>query len=302
MTGPFTIAHFTDPHLPLLADEVRLFAAGLNKRLSGVLSWRLKRRRIHLPEILAALVSDIHAHRPDHIVLTGDLLNISLPEEFTRAKAWLGELGAPTDVSLVPGNHDAYMAADCDAGQSQWAAYMQGDDLNAGIHFPYCRVRGGIAFIGVSTAVPTQLFDATGAVGAGQRDELGKLLERLGQEQMLRIVMMHHPPGPSGASKRKGLTDLIPLRQVFARHGAELVLHGHTHRGVFEHIAGPHGSIPVLAPSSASALDPHRENARWHLLEVSRAASGNWQAQITVRGYIPASRQFGTEGQFSLLL
>ena len=302
MTTPFTIAHFTDPHLPLLAQEVRLCAARPGKRLSGILSWRMKRRHIHLPEILAATVADIHAYQPQHIVLTGDLVNVSLPGEFTRAAAWLETLGAPADISLTPGNHDAYMAGAFDAARAQWAAYMRGDDPSPGVQFPYCRIRGEIAFIGISTAVPTRIFSATGAVGGEQLSALGELLEKLGKAGLMRIVMIHHPPGAAGASRRKGLTDRAALLEVFARHGTELVLHGHTHQCVFDHVAGPRGPIPVLAPSSASALDPHRENARWHFMEISRTSANVWQAEITVRGYIPAKGKFCTEGQFSLLL
>ncbi len=306
MTAPFTIAHFTDPHLPLLAQELRLFATRPGKRLSGILSWRMKRRHIHLPEILAALVGDIHAHQPQHIVLTGDLVNVSLPGEFNRATAWLETLGAPEDISLVPGNHDAYMPGAFDGAQPQWAPYMQGDAPIQGAKFPYCRIRGGVALIGVSTAIPTRVFSATGAVGDAQLAALDDLLERLGKAGLARIVMIHHPPGRAGASRRKGLTDRHALLAVFARHGAELILHGHTHCGVFDHVAGPHGPIAVLAPSSASALDPHRENARWHLLKISRGdtgpSTGQWQAGVTVRGYNPASGAFGIVGQFSLLL
>ncbi len=301
MTATFTIAHFTDPHLPLLAEETRLLPAKPSKRLSGILSWRLKRRHIHLPEILAATVADIHAHQPQHIVLTGDVVNVSLPEEISRAAAWLAALGTPGHVSLVPGNHDAYMAGAFDAAQQQWAAYMQGDGQTPDQHFPYCRIRGEVAFIGVSTAVPTPIFSATGHVGHEQLSALGDLLNTLGKAGLMRIVMIHHPPGAAGASTRKGLTDRAALLEVFARHGAELVLHGHTHKGVFDRIAGRRGPIPVLAPSSASALDPHGENARWHFLEISRTPADGWQTQVTVRGFSPDSGQFCTEGRFSLL-
>ena len=299
MTTPFTIAHFTDPHLPLLAQELGLYAATPGKRLSGILSWRMKRQHIHLPEILAAMVADIHAHAPQHIVLTGDLVNVSLPGEYARATDWLHALGAPMDISLTPGNHDAYVAGAFDAARNQWAAYMQGDEPGPGAQFPYCRVRGAIAFIGLSTAVPTRVFSATGAVGDEQLSALGELLEHHAKAGRMRIVMIHHPPGAAGASKRKGLTDRAALLEIFARHGAELVLHGHTHQGVFDHVAGPRGPIPILAPSSASALDPHRENSRWHLLEITRTDAGSWQTQVNVRGYCGANRQFHTQGQFS---
>ena len=300
MTSPYRIAHFTDPHLPLLAEETRVFATGLNKRLSGMLSWRHNRRHIHLPEILARLVGDIHMHHPQHIALTGDLVNISLPQEFSRAAAWLRQLGAPGNVSLVPGNHDAYAADPAQPGLDLWADYMRGDDQTGGANFPYCRVRDGIALIGVTTAVPTRIFSATGAVGSVQLARLGEMLAQRGKQGLMRIVMIHHPPGAAGASKRKGLIDRAALLKVFARHGAELILHGHTHRGVFDHVPGPNGPIPVLAPASASARDPYGEHARWHMLEISSTSSGQWRILVTVRGYEPASKQFRTDGQFSL--
>ncbi len=300
MTESYSFAHFTDPHLPLLPHDMRPRAELMGKRLSGALSWRLKRRHIHLPEILASLLADIRAHRPQHIVLTGDLVNVSLPEEFARATAWLGALGPPANISVVPGNHDLYVAGAGHAGLGQWASYMRGDAPAGAAQFPYCRIRGQVAFIGVSTALPTPVFSAAGKIGAAQLRALGGLLESLEKAGLMRIVMLHHPPGAAGASRRKGLRDREALLEVLARHGAELVLHGHTHRGVLDRISGPHGPIPVLAPSSASALDPHGENARWHLIEAGPAPGGGWRIQVTVRGYDPAASRFCTEGQFTL--
>lgn len=298
MAEAYTFAHFTDPHLPLLPQDLGLRALLPGKRLSGIMSWQGNRRYIHLPEILAALVGDIHAHQPRHIVLTGDLVNISLAREFDRAAAWLRGVGPPADVSVVPGNHDCYVADEGAAGQIQWAPYMRGD-APGGVDFPYCRIRGDMAFIGVTTAVATPVFCADGEVGAAQLAALENMLQRLGRDGLMRVVMLHHPPGAAGIARRKGLRDRDALLQVLARCGAELVLHGHTHRGVLDRIPGPRGPIPVVAPSSASALGSHGENARWHFLEVSRK-DGGWQVAVTVRGLDPQTRQFRTDGQFTL--
>jgi len=298
----FSIAHMTDPHLPLLTQEMGIRAARPGKRLSGILSWRMKRRHIHRPEILAALVADINAHTPDHIVLTGDLVNVSLPAEIARASHWLQMLGPPGRISLIPGNHDAYRADILDAMHKQWQAYMQGDAPGNGAMFPYCRIRNEIALIGVSSAVPTRIFSAAGTIGPGQLSALDAVLAQQEKAGRMRIVMIHHPPGTAGASRRKGLTDRAALLDVLARRGAELLLHGHTHRAVLDRVAGPRGPIPVLAPASASALDPHGENASWHLVEISRTPAGQCRAQITVRAYRPAAQQFCTMAQFALLL
>ncbi len=143
---------------------------------------------------------------------------------------------------------------------------------------------------------------AAGEIGGQQLAALADILARMGKAGLMRVLMLHHPPGVAGASRRKGLRDRAALLNILARHGAELVLHGHTHTGVFDHAPGPHGPIPVLAPSSASALNPHGEHARWHLLEITRSSPGRWQIQVTVRGLNPPAGQFETQGQFSLLV
>ena len=75
-----SFAHLSDPHNPL-TPNIKLKQI-LNKRLFGYLSWHRKRHLRHKPEILSALIDDIRTTAPDHIVISGDLVNIALPEEF----------------------------------------------------------------------------------------------------------------------------------------------------------------------------------------------------------------------------
>ena len=55
------------------------------------------------------IVADIKASSPDHLAVTGDLVNLALDAEIEMARYWLETLGSPHDVSVVPGNHDAYV-------------------------------------------------------------------------------------------------------------------------------------------------------------------------------------------------
>src|SRR5262245_7880467 len=103
----FVLAHLSDPHLAPL-PRVR-FAELLSKRGLGYINWLRKRRSIHRADVLSALVSDLKGQGPDHIAVTGDLVNLSLTNEFKPARDWLGGLGGPRDVTAVPGNHDAYV-------------------------------------------------------------------------------------------------------------------------------------------------------------------------------------------------
>ena len=103
----FVLAHLSDPHLaPLPTPRPRELAG---KRLLGYVNWRRNRHKVHRTEQVDMLVRDLKSRAPDHVAVTGDLVNIALEAEFAQARAWLHGLGSPHDVTLVPGNHDAYV-------------------------------------------------------------------------------------------------------------------------------------------------------------------------------------------------
>src|SRR4029079_12724459 len=80
----FTLAHVSDVHLaPLPAPRPSEL---LSKRGLGYLNWLRKRRAIHRADMLAALVADLKTRAPDHIAVTGDLVNLSLPSEFANGR------------------------------------------------------------------------------------------------------------------------------------------------------------------------------------------------------------------------
>ena len=89
----FVLAHLSDPHLAPLPTP--RFSELASKRLLGFLNWQRKRRNIHRAEMLERVVADLQAQAPDHIAVAGDLINISLPDEFVAAQRWLAALGAP---------------------------------------------------------------------------------------------------------------------------------------------------------------------------------------------------------------
>src|ERR1700728_5066291 len=83
----FTIAHLSDAHLspapfPGLR-EMRL------KRFMGYVNWKRGRERLNDMAMLARLVADLRAQRPDHVAMTGDAVNIALAVEFDRAASWM---------------------------------------------------------------------------------------------------------------------------------------------------------------------------------------------------------------------
>jgi 3',5'-cyclic AMP phosphodiesterase CpdA len=253
--------------------------------------------------VLEALVTDLREEQPDHVAVTGDLTNLSLAEEFHSALQWLQHLGGPSRVSLVPGNHDAYIRARRTASWEYWAEYMESDPKDSTVTeesrrerhdlaacFPNVRMRGPLALVGVSSALPVGLFRANGKVGARQREKLEHVLRDLAKAHLCRVVLIHHPPTDIGLSARRRLGDAGALRAVLEKVGAELVLHGHTHKTVFSRVAGPVGPIPVVGVRSASDIG-HRpgRGAQYHLYRVERrddgSSSSGFRITMSTRSY-----------------
>jgi 3',5'-cyclic AMP phosphodiesterase CpdA len=290
---PQRFAQLSDPHLSSL-QQVRAREL-FSKRFLGYLSWRLKRRFEHRPEVLAALHTDLAQLPVEQVLVTGDLTHIGLPSEFRQARVWLRELGTPEHVAVVPGNHDACVAAPWDDTFALWQDYMAADGHlgeRGATHFPTLRVRGEIAFIGLSTACPTPPLMATGTVGAQQLSELPALLQHAAENKLFRVVYLHHSPITGLEKWRKRLTDAPEVAAVLAEHGAELVLHGHGHRAHFSELQTRDGQLPVVAIPSSSALGLHGADvAHYNLYEVERQSDG-WQLRIDTRRYDTASARF----------
>jgi 3',5'-cyclic AMP phosphodiesterase CpdA len=277
-------AHLSDLHLP---HEPRLrLREHFSKRQLSVWSWR-RRRLLQIPGVLRALHAEMSAHRPDRILVTGDLINFSLPAEFSAAARWLETLPAP--VSLVPGNHDALVPVSQAEGWGHLARWSTAGE------WPYVHRHGGVSFIGLKSALPTAPLLASGRLGVEQCRRLAQVLGGEREAGQLRIVLLHHPPVDGVVNLRKELVDRRELRAVLREQGAELVLHGHARNARLDALQGPTGPIACLCVPSSSALpNPHDEAARWHLLELP--ASGAGWVKVLVRQWSVAAGTLGEGG------
>jgi 3',5'-cyclic AMP phosphodiesterase CpdA len=277
----FTLAHLSDPHLPPLPAARLRDLAG--KRALGYLNWTRNRHKYHRRDVLDALVADMQAQRPDHIAVTGDLVNLALEAEFAPARAWLESVGAPDRVTVIPGNHDAYVRVTQHRFAQTWGSYLDGDDAPAvGTGFPSLRRRGPLALISLSSAVPTPPLMATGRIGRSQLEALERMLAGLSGEPAFRVLLVHHPLRSDSRVKR--LTDSSELLALLKRHGVDLVLHGHDHVHSTIWIEGPKRAIPAVGVPSASALAHGRyPAAAYNLFAIERDGAA-WRCEQTVRG------------------
>jgi 3',5'-cyclic AMP phosphodiesterase CpdA len=295
----FVLAHLSDPHLAPLPRPAVYELIG--KRIGGYINWRRNRRHVHLSAVLARITADLKAQHPDHLAVTGDLVNLSLEAEFAPARAWLERLGPAQDVTVVPGNHDTYVRSKSHHPERFWADYMCGDDpAPAGAPaFPFLRRRGPLALIGLSSAVPAPPFRATGRIGTTQLARFAELAERL-RGQAFRVVLIHHPPVSTPARHHERLIDGPAFLDVIRAHGAELILHGHEHRQTLQWLEGPQARVPAVGVPSASATVGARYEPAAYNLYALDGAPGGWRCEMATRGLAPDGRSIVERGRTAL--
>ncbi|NKB81560.1 MAG: metallophosphoesterase [Nitrospirales bacterium] len=308
MSEPFRFAHLSDPHLSSLHTVAMKQLC--SKRILGYLSWKIHRQAEHRREVLTALERDLQACTPDHITITGDLTHLGLPSEFQEVQEWLHGLGPASKVTVIPGNHDAYVDTPWEDTFALWAPYMCSDhteSVESQPHypeheFPSIRIRGSIAFIGLSSAQPTAPFMATGCLGKQQLNRLSSLLATTREHNLFRIVLVHHPPALGTVKWRKRLVDSQPLLSVLGQYGAELILHGHAHRSSFVNLESPTGSIPAIGVPSASYIGKRMDRtAQYHLYELTQS-EGGWNLHCSIRGYVPEKDIFEEQNETTITL
>ena len=288
----FTLIHISDFHV--CRPETVVSTAFASKRILSYLSWRIRRRRQHDPGVLDALASAVRDQAPDQVVVTGDLTQLALPGECDTARRCLEAIGPPHKVFMVPGNHDALVAAGQEMRWSRWAEYLSADAPGSPGRtvWPTLRVRGQAALIGLSSALPTRPFSAAGRVGADQLARCSELLHAAAQRSLYRVLLIHHPPVPGMLSARKRLDDAEAFAGMVQQKGAELILHGHLHRRSHTYLPGPNAPVPVLGAPSASATSPdplHR--AGFGVVRINRTPAG-WEATLQNHWYAPQRKQF----------
>jgi 3',5'-cyclic AMP phosphodiesterase CpdA len=296
------LAHFSDLHL-LSHDGARWLDLA-NKRWIGAMNLLSNRSRHYHVDAFDDMVSDLNASGVDHVLCTGDVTNLALRQEFEFARAKFDRLAlGPLGVTVIPGNHDAYVAegiplfaelfapfAACDPGW-EWPADAAADGSDD-LRWPIVRVRGELALIGTSTSRATPWFTAYGRVGAGQ---LARLRAVLGDPRLagkVRVVAIHHPPaGRRAANPIRGLRDHAAFAAVIAETGADLIVHGHEHRDMTEALPGPSGPVPVRGIASGTYHHNKPERvARYRIYEL-----GGGAVSEAVRVWDRGRRAFVTE-------
>jgi len=238
MTEPragVVLAHFSDVHLtvPHLGWVLRDLAG---KRVTGWFHLRglgRGKRFMHAEAVVRAMVAEFRTRRPDVLVFPGDATALGFATELEHAAKSLhvGDAEVPPGVA-VPGNHDYYTppAVLSGAFEREFAPWLEGVRVDEHV-YPFARRVGPLWLVAVnSSTANAQPWDASGEVGAAQRERLGRLFARL--DRGPRILVTHYPvclANGQPETRWHGLRDLDQVVNVAADGGVCLWLHGHRH-------------------------------------------------------------------------
>ena len=284
MTWMFRLAHISDTHV-LSPDGVHWRDLFFNKRITGWANTRVRRSRVYRRHYLEAVLDA--AARADHLVVTGDVTNLALEGEYREARSLLDRCAGPAQTTIVPGNHDLYLPSISREGRfgRHFGPFVRSDIPGLGVDvaagsYPFVRLRGPAAVIGLSSAVPRPPFVAAGLVGEGQLRALKAVLEHPEVARRVPVILVHHPPVDARRRLlrlRDGLVDAASLRLVLATLTRGLVLFGHLHARVRCRL----GRLDVVCASGA-ALDHPDDSVRagYNLYELDDEGVARVEAHV----------------------
>lgn len=258
----YRIAHVTDLHV--LSDTAAHWRQIIfNKRVTGFANTMLRRGRVHRREFLERVL-DAASRAGDHLVVTGDITNLALESEYEEAVALLRSAAGNCEATVVPGNHDIYLPPIHRERRfpHHFGSFLESDlpalalDLPSG-PFPCVKLRGPVALIALTSAVPRHPFIAAGYLGAEQLAALDRALAHPEVRGRLPVILVHHPPvddRPRWLELRDGLVDAEALRQVLMPLDRGLVLFGHLHLRIRCALRTERGVVDVIG-STGAALD-----------------------------------------------
>ena len=161
--------------------------------------------------MLERAIVEVNALQPDLVVVSGDLTDDGLRQEFITAQEYLGLIECERTI-VIPGNHD-----------SRNVGYVHFEELfgdrSAEVH------SDGVSVVAIDSTEPDLNH---GTVGRGRYPWIQERFER---DAYLRIFVLHHHllPIPGTGRERNVVHDAGDTLETLQRAGVHLVLSGHKH-------------------------------------------------------------------------
>lgn len=196
--------------------------------------------------VVAALLADIALHKPDLVIISGDLTQRARAEQFAEARAFLDRLPAPALV--VPGNHDLAPLYRPLSRLFRPRAKFE-NHLPDHADSPIWRDEN-LVVVGLDSTRHLRL--KSGKLRSSHLDRVELALEGAPPEAC-KVAFLHHPPATTSRSGH--------AFAKLAERGIDLVLAGHVHHAHLQLIAGDHHGTCILVQASTACSTRLREDA-----------------------------------------
>ena len=243
-----TIIHISDLHFHSYPQKLSEFNA---KRILGATNLLIRRAREFPLNRAKLLVERIQKMDWDHLVISGDITQLSLEKEFSLAREILDPLLIKSErVTVIPGNHDRYINQH--DGTDLFSKYFGEFFGKNEVHVS--KINQKWVLVGWDSAHPNDLRTAAGTVKRSTIQATEKLLKNLPDQTNL-IVVNHFPltfPEDWKFDRSHELYNLMPVRNWILKNSPiRLYLHGHIHLNWFHRL--PRDSAPELLLVNSAA-------------------------------------------------
>tara|TARA_B100000945_G_scaffold308573_1_gene298429 strand:- start:824 stop:1657 length:834 start_codon:yes stop_codon:yes gene_type:complete len=243
-----TIIHISDLHFHSYPQKLNEFNA---KRILGATNLLVRRAREFPLNRAVHLVETIQKMEWDHLVISGDITQLSLEREFLLAREILDPLLVKkASVTVIPGNHDRYTngQSDTDLFTKYFGEFFGKNEVHISeINEEWC-------LVGWDSAHYNDLRTSSGTVRKSTIMATENLIQNF-PEQTKFIVVNHFPltfPEDWKFDRFHELYNIVPVKNWILRNPQiRLYLHGHIHTNWIHRL--PRDSAPELLLVNSAA-------------------------------------------------
>lgn len=240
--------------------------------IPGYINYTFRRRKKYPLHLWEAIVRKLDSIRPDAIIISGDITNVSHPKEYERALEILDPV-LSEKTFMIPGNHDRYTIKAA-KGEGPALPYYEksfskwmGEEISN--DFGYLRIKkiGSLTLVGWDSNMPLSILDAYGRIS---RELAQATLEYLEKEKIPNYILVcHHPiwnPPERQESFGHKMRNRDEIAEILKAKPPIAYLHGHVHTN-WAKAPDPQKPFYVVNSASSTRIADTRHQSGFHSLE-----------------------------------